>query len=518
VQAIRGYLADEQYGLADEQHYGDTHNPDEDNPGLSAVTRAVHRARTLLQPWQNCYIAEFSLEQMRGLHLAAQIILPKNQTGEPLSDAEFGLRSRGSALATQETLSDLEGILLDLAPSQQDEQANESPCVAPAPSGHGQNGGTLSQQRASDPSLNQIVEIHQALGGFLSLRNLNKAATYSLENEYLPSVERLADALSPFRRQPNSIKGWSTRIKHAVCCIVDAFDKIIHKWGWDWVAKPKPERCAYIKQRTAVVYAILIVPLLEAARYLADRCCSDAFPWEDFADMAREIGLAPRDMPVDQASNQFKESQLRFWSEPRLGRSCPTIEDQEYQALDRAWQLLDVELIMHYPYLVESPFSKRLPEPASSPAPQHVVPSTSTQGPVPAPGAIPHDSAPERASTPGAAPGPPDFQAVYQSGPSTKQLIVAIRTLMERTTGSKAPDQPGSKAAVPASTKRLGRPPDPDYNPEEDQRIFEGWQTAKAEGCRSYADYKEAARLVLEPDEIKAAIDRHRKRLEKASE
>ena len=99
------------------------------------------------------------------------------------------------------------------------------------------------------------------------------------------------------------------------------------------------------------------------------------------------------------------------------------------------------------------------------------------------------------------------------------RLHEAILLKLEESPASAGSTAPVTRKERPSrAPKPRGRRPDPDYDPEEDRRIYEGWQAARADGCRTINDFKASTRHKLEAEQIREAIDRHRKRIGKAPE
>ena len=250
-------------------------------------------------------------------------------------------------------------------------------------------------EAARVPSIDQLVELHQALWWFMDLDHARITPTFEQENQCLPRFERLADALDQIRPGIETVRSWPTKIGRALRSIVSAFDETTRLWGWDWIVKPKSERSTYLKERCASLDNALDEPIPEAALFLADRWDEGKHcPYDDLADEARRRGLIPRSMTPKEAHDQYKEARARFNWEPRFGKCYPKIGETEYKALAEAWHTLRSELLRLAPDRVERPPWQARPEPASPSAPQadgHEdsaevkplpdSPTSSTQGP-----------------------------------------------------------------------------------------------------------------------------------------
>lgn len=223
----------------------------------------------------------------------------------------------------------------------------------------------MSEEPTRVPSVDQLVEVHQALWSFHELNTYSWNFTSKQEEQILPGFEHLADALAPIR-QIESTKGWPTRIGRAIRSIVTAFDATTEAWGWEWISMLEPERSAYLTERRASLDRTLDEPILEAALSLADRWAdSEHCRFDDLADEARTRGLVPRSMTVEEALAQYREAKERFRREPRWGKCYPRVGERESDMLVQAWNTLRGELLTISPARVERPpwQQERDPEP-----------------------------------------------------------------------------------------------------------------------------------------------------------
>ena len=214
----------------------------------------------------------------------------------------------------------------------------------------------MSADPARAPSVDQLVEVHQALWGFLEACHGTRQSTTEQEKAVLPRFERLGDDLAPIRPQIDSIEGWPTKIRALFRGIVSAFDEVTRRWGWEWIEKPKSERSTYLIDRRATLDRTLDEPILEAALFLADRwAAAGQCPYDDLADQARDRGLVPRNMTNVEALTQFQEARVRFVGGPRFGKCSPKIDETEYLTLCEHWQTLRAVLTSIVPDRVERP-------------------------------------------------------------------------------------------------------------------------------------------------------------------
>ena len=213
----------------------------------------------------------------------------------------------------------------------------------------------MSEEPPRVPSVDQLVEVHQALWSFHALNTYSWNFTSKQEEQILPGFEHLADALAPIR-QIESTKGWPTRIGRAIRSIVTAFDATTEAWGWEWISMLEPERSAYLTERRASLDRTLDEPILEAALSLADRWAdSEHCRFDDLADEARTRGLVPRSVTVEEALAQYREAKERFRREPRGGNAIPGWESGKSDMLAQAWNTLRGELLTISPARVERP-------------------------------------------------------------------------------------------------------------------------------------------------------------------
>jgi hypothetical protein len=195
------------------------------------------------------------------------------------------------------------------------------------------------------PEVDELDRLCQALHGFLEQNRFSWVSatsgvtlTSEQEKEILPHFERLADSVRQVRGK--EIQGWPTAIRRAIPRLVETFDGITRRWGWEGIAQPDPVRSTYLEQCRAWVKEGLERPMYEAALSVSkqwDRpgpCRHD-----DDADEARRRGMIVT-MSLEEALERVDPEIARCRREPHFGKCYPRLEEQEEQALNQAsWSL-----------------------------------------------------------------------------------------------------------------------------------------------------------------------------------
>ncbi len=204
------------------------------------------------------------------------------------------------------------------------------------------------ENKASDrvPSIDQLVEVHQALWWFSDLMHSSITPTFQQEREVLPRFVRLADALHSVRPAIDNIGGWPTKIGRALRSIAKAFDATAGQWGWEGIVPSHPARSVFLEKRQAWVREDLERPMYEAAVAIsADWDESKPCPYDDLADEARRRGIVTT-MTSEEGRKRFEPARSRLNKEPHIGKCYPRIEEQQSAELIRAWSDL-------HPYMIE---------------------------------------------------------------------------------------------------------------------------------------------------------------------
>jgi hypothetical protein len=201
------------------------------------------------------------------------------------------------------------------------------------------------------PEVDELDRLCQALHGFLeqdrfSVVSATSGAALTSEQEkgVLPRFEQLADAVRSVRDK--KIQGWPTAIRRAIPRIVETFDGITRRWGWEGIAQPDPVRSTYLEQCRAWVEEGMERPMYEAALSVSEQWDRPGpCLYDNMADEARRRGMVVT-MSLEEALAQVEAALTRFDTVPHLGRCYPRLEEQEVQALVQAFWTL-------HPYLTE---------------------------------------------------------------------------------------------------------------------------------------------------------------------
>jgi hypothetical protein len=190
------------------------------------------------------------------------------------------------------------------------------------------------------PSVDELVEVHRAFGALYKIINLYDNVDVQ-EERALPYIVRIADALRPVRPLVDRIEGWRTKIKRSIPLLIEWFDVLVSRWGWEGVVQPEPARSAYLAQCKDWVLESLERPICEAAVSAdADRNKSTSCKYDDWADEGRKRGIRPT-MRLEEAEPAFDSAEARFYNELRIGRCYPEISDDEHRTLDRIFCTID---------------------------------------------------------------------------------------------------------------------------------------------------------------------------------
>jgi hypothetical protein len=185
----------------------------------------------------------------------------------------------------------------------------------------------MSEDPDRVPEIHELDQLRQALGRFLDQSRISVVSAFSgvpltgeQEKELLPHFQGLADAVHRVRGK--NIQGWPTAIRRAIPRIVETFDEITRRWGWEGIAQPDPARSAYLEQCRAWVGERLERPFLEAALSVSagwntpEPCPED---YDDRADEARRRGMVVT-MSLEEGLNRVEPARARLEREPHLGR------------------------------------------------------------------------------------------------------------------------------------------------------------------------------------------------------
>jgi hypothetical protein len=191
------------------------------------------------------------------------------------------------------------------------------------------------------PSLDELVQVHQALWVFILWNRYSAGSTWQQEYEYRPYFEGLADALRPIRLKIDRIEGWEPRVERALRVIVKTFDETARLWGWERLASAEPERSAFLAERRAWVRENLCRPMYEAACSWQAGCQDLECPRDvdDVADEGRRFGFKPT-MTLDEGKARYSAACKTWDKSPRLGLCYPRIPDEQEEKFNPAFNML----------------------------------------------------------------------------------------------------------------------------------------------------------------------------------
>ena len=274
------------------------------------------------------------------------------------------------------------------------------------------------------PAVDVLVELQQALWWFNDQGNVTSRPTFYQEEKLLPHIIRMADALRPIRPLLEKTEGWPTKMKRALRSLVEWFDALVSRWGWERVAESEPARSRYLKQCKDRVWEVFERPMHEAARSASDLWDeSTPCPYDDMADVARNRGIEPTISTLEEAGSQFKIARCGFNSEPRIGRCYPEISYAEHQTFIASFASFNPCMMQVAPEPCARPRSEVF---ISQPKPDNTAPAPSRGDGHPA--AVPTlETAPSSAwsETP-----PPAAPPVFLGQPPDKPKIRGIEAAL----------------------------------------------------------------------------------------
>jgi hypothetical protein len=241
------------------------------------------------------------------------------------------------------------------------------------------------------PSVDQIVEVHQALWGFCDLMHSSAVPAFEQERIVLPRFVRLADALSPVRSAIAHIDGWPTKIGRALRSLIRAFDATASQWGWERVVPPDPARSEFLEERRVWVRENLERPVFEAALAASTGWDeSKPYPYDDLADEARRRGLATT-LTLEEGIARFEPARSRLNRELHIGKSYPKIGEHEAAEFIRTFNDLHGYVVGIAPdQCTRPPWQEHLaarpgavPSPDNAPTPEKNHPPQATILPLP---------------------------------------------------------------------------------------------------------------------------------------
>jgi hypothetical protein len=215
------------------------------------------------------------------------------------------------------------------------------------------------------PSIDQLVEVHQSLRGFIGKARYASENWGEQEDEYLPPYVCLYEALRSVRPVMDSVEGWAPedRVGDILRAIVDEFDAITETWGWQLVAVPEPARTSYVKDRKKWFRDNVERPMYEAAVSWQTGHKGLICPVKDWAKKGREQGFTAT-MTAEQAEACFPKFRDAWMTTPRIGRHYPELTPEQSTRLGTAWNVLDDILKPFAPAQIQPPVEER-PSPPS---------------------------------------------------------------------------------------------------------------------------------------------------------
>ena len=200
------------------------------------------------------------------------------------------------------------------------------------------------------PSVDELVELQQALWWFNDQGNVTTTPTFCQEEKLIPHIARIADSLRPIRPLVGRTDGWPTKMKRALRSLVDWFDALVSRWGWGGVAEPEPGVSQYLQLCKDKAGRAFERPMVEAARSISELWDGKSpCPYDDMADDARKRGIKPTMSSVSEALSQFEIARRGHNVEPRIGRCYPEASYEEHQTFVAAFASF------HYPMLHVAP-------------------------------------------------------------------------------------------------------------------------------------------------------------------
>jgi TIR domain len=244
------------------------------------------------------------------------------------------------------------------------------------------------ESKASDriPSLDQLVEVHQALWGFCDLMHSSAIPAFEQERVVLPRFVRLADALCPVRSVIAHIDGWPTKIGRALRSMIKAFDATASQWGWERVVPPDPMRSEFLEERRVWVRENLERPVFEAALAASTGWDeSKPCPYDDLADEARRRGFVTT-LTSEEGIARFEPARSRLNRELHIGKTYPKIGEHEAAEFIRTFNDLHGYVVGIAPdQCTRPPWQEHLavrpgavPSPNNAPTPEQTHSSVAT--------------------------------------------------------------------------------------------------------------------------------------------
>ncbi|MGO9463383.1 MAG: hypothetical protein ACLQVF_04375, partial [Isosphaeraceae bacterium] len=213
---------------------------------------------------------------------------------------------------------------------------------------------SLQRDRASGaddhvPSIEVLVEIHQAVWGFYEKLQSQESPTSAQEEAVLPQFARLADALGEIRPVIYRASGWPTAVERALRRLVETFDAITQRWGWERVALAEPARSRFLDERRQWFREIVEGPMYEAALAISEgwnqstRC-----PFDNLADEARGRRIKTK-LTLQEGQTRFDAARRRLQLEPYIGSCRPNLQPTEREIIEGVFSDLHPHMLQIAP-------------------------------------------------------------------------------------------------------------------------------------------------------------------------
>ena len=213
--------------------------PDAQNSLDFRVQHSMCQARDLLLRSRGRTSADIQLYPfaLQGLQDAARLFRLDMEAND------FWTKFGGTALATEETIAELEHILEDLDTWKGNEKADEAPTVPTEPSRPGRKAGTKSEVPSRVPSAEQLDYVLERLLLFNSGLRYEYRGTRLQKEDVMPRFEGIADALAAIEPALDATSGggpdwWESEAVPVLKDVVTWLRAVAADWGWEPYSTP----------------------------------------------------------------------------------------------------------------------------------------------------------------------------------------------------------------------------------------------------------------------------------------